>query len=297
MATGAMLAAVQTVPAAAGPAIGQFEVKQVHTEAGDIELQSQNAYTFGNPRRRVHDHGGGDYDYDGNSVAKARNAIELEYSWTDWLRTRIGIEYEKERIDDPSSPAEANSFANLKLDEYQFEAIVVLMPIKGDGFGAAWLTEYEIPAERGEQMTLIMGPLFEARQGAWRALLNLYMVNFIGGEQPEDGKRDDKWDFAYAAQVKYEYSKSWSLAVEAYGTVERVGNTGAPDEEALLFGDANQHRIGPVVYYELDLGKGLRPAWMGEDEGAEASFGVGLLAGLTEETPDATLKLSLEIDF
>jgi hypothetical protein len=32
-------------------------------------------------------------------------------------------------------------------------------------------------------------------------------------------------------------------------------------------------------------------------EGSSVSVGLGLLAGLNENTPDATLKLSVEVDF
>jgi hypothetical protein len=285
--------------ALAGPAIGQFEMKQVATEAGEIEFQSQNAYTSGQPGRRVAEDDG-ELVYDDNTVTQARNALELEVSWTNWLRTRIGIEYEKERIDEPASPAGGNEFAALQLSEYAFESVVVLLPIKGDGFGVAWLTEFEMPLDRAEPMDLTVGPLIEARRGAWRVLLNLYLIRFMGGDPPEPGaERDNKWDFGYAAQVKYDHSDRISLALEAYGTVDRLGRSGAPTDEALLFGDADQHRMGPVVYYTVDLGPrlDLAPWRAGDDENASARFGVGAFVGLTENTPDATLKLSLEVEF
>jgi len=292
---------------AAGPSIGQFEMKQVETEAGDVEFQSQNAYSWGQPRRRFRETAPDDYVYDDNTVAQARNALELEVSWTNWLRMRVGIEFEKERIEDPASPAQADSFGSLKLDEYAAEVVVVLVPIKGDGFGVAWLTEFEKPVENAEPMTLVIGPLIEAKQGSWRLLLNLFVTRFMGGEPEEPGEPlDDKWDFNYAAQVKYDFSNGLELALEAYGTVDRIGNTGTRNEEALIFGDHDQHRIGPILYYTTKLGHGS--AGQMEGAGAEggdgdgdnvptATFGVGPLIGLNNNTPDLTLKLSLEVDF
>jgi hypothetical protein len=105
-------------------------------------------------------------------------------------------------------------------------------------------------------------------------------VRQLGGD--ESG---EKWDFAYAAQVAYSFSQSWSLALEGYGTIERVAQSGRRSESAQLFGDFDQHRAGPVVYCDITS------ADMG------VTIGVGVLAGLNASTPDQTLKLSVEVDF
>jgi hypothetical protein len=106
----------------------------------------------------------------------------------------------------------------------------------------------------------------------------------------------------------YMFSRTWSLAIEGYGTVERIESTGHASESARLFGDFNQHRVGTVLYYTYafaDSGrpepKAPRPAPLSdmdeEDDGANVSIGLGFLAGLNENTPDQTLKLSIEVDF
>lgn len=296
---------------AEGPSIGQFEMKQVETEAGDVEFQSQNAYSWGQPRRRLRETGPDEDVFDDNSVVQARNALELEVSWTNWLRTRVGIEFEKERIDDPVSPAQADAFSSLKLDEYAGEVVVVLVPLKGDGFGVAWLTEFEKPVENAEAMTLVIGPLIEAKQGPWRLLINLFVTRFMGGDPEEPGvPRDSKWDFNYAAQVKYDFSNGLELALEGYGTVDRIGNSGARNEAALIFGDHDLHRWGPILYYTTKLGHGSAAHRKDastsdendDDDGDDddvptATFGIGPLIGLNNNTPDLTLKLSLEVDF
>ena len=309
--TAGALACGSPALAIAGPSIAQFEMKQVETEAGDIEFQSQNAYSWDQPRRRFREVEPGEFIFDDNTVVAARNALELEVSWTDWFRTRVGIEFEKERIDDPVTLGAADTFNSLKLDEYAAEAVVVLLPIKGDGFGIAWLTEFEKPVEQAEAMTLVIGPLIEAKQGPWRLLLNLFVTRFLGGEPDElGGSRDNKWDFNYAAQVKYDFSNGLELALEGYGTVDRIGNTGTRNEEALIFGDNDLHRLGPILYYTTKLGhgsvghrKGAGASSDGDEDNDDdddvptATFGIGPLIGLNNNTPDLTLKLSLEIDF
>ncbi len=252
---------------------------------GRVELQSQNAFGIGNPRRAAIDDGG-EIEADDNSIASVRAALEAEYTFNHYLKTRIGIEYEKERIDDPASLEAANDFASMRLEEYEVEAIVVLVPRPKDGFALGLLGEYEHPAAAGGARTFNFGPIIEWISGPWLATFNPSLVSFFGGERNGAGKHDEKVDFRYAGRLMYRASDELALALEAYGTVERIGATGSPGEEALLFGDFNQHRLGPVVYWSV-------PA----DEAAELTIGVGALAGLNASTPDATLKLSLEFEF
>jgi hypothetical protein len=84
----------------------------------------------------------------------------------------------------------------------------------------------------------------------------------------------------------------------------------------VLFGDFNRHLLGPVFYYSWGAdedqsgrkaGKGLRVrsadgknadhAKRGNKEGAQYTFGAGVLFGLNENTADAVLKLNLGVEF
>ncbi|MCH9764450.1 MAG: hypothetical protein K0U34_00440, partial [Alphaproteobacteria bacterium] len=139
--------------------------------------------------------------------------------------------------------------------------------------------------------------------GRWQALADLYVVNHFGG-----GEDDGKWDFQYALRLLYQQSPNWGYAIEAYGTVDRLGSSGTIGEEALLFGDHDQHRLGPIVYYTVDTGNSPRRALGlpaldddgdGDDAGSGATLnvGVGWFFGLNENTPDHTLKWSVEYEF
>jgi hypothetical protein len=286
--------------ASADPAVGQFELKTLESGPGFLEFQSQNAWSFGQPRREttVVD---GEQIYDDNSIIKQREALEMEMGLTRHLKMRVGIEFEQERLDDPPSPAEAKDFAPLQLDEIGAEVIAIFIPRDGDGFGFGTVVEFERPLEGDEQMSLIMGPIFEYATGPWLVAAIPMLVHDFGGDPDEDGIRDEKWDFAYAAQLAYTFNDNWTLAMEAYGTVERLGNTGTPGEATLAFGDHDQHRIGPILYYSYDFGRSLRPDPRRDDDGSietsELTVGLGFLAGLNENTPDGTLKLSVELDF
>ncbi len=299
--------------AAAGPAINQFETKNLDVEPGQLQFQSQNAFMIGEPRRRFDVQPGGPV-FDDNTVTRQRHALELEASLTSFFRSRVGIEYEKERLDDPVTVGRANAFDDLKLTSVAVEGVLVLVPVKGSGIGLGLMTEYDHAISRHEADTWFVGPILQAQHGPWRLTANLLAVKFFS--PAEDGVRDNKWDFAYATKLRYQYDEAWSFAVEAYGTVDRLPGTGHPGEADLLFGGHDQHRIGPVVYYDFKLGTpaprksgGARrvadidddkPGKGGadkDDDQPKASLGFGLLAGVTPATPDLTLKWTLEIEW
>lgn len=284
--------------ASGGPAIGQFEIKSLDSQPGEIELQSQNAYMLGNPRRKTVVGPGGDIEADGNSLARQRNALELELGITRHLKGRIGIEYERERREDMTSQSDAHRYEDLKLDEYAVEVIGIIVPRHGDGIGLGVVVEYEIPAESGGAQTLTAGPIFEWAKGPWTVTLNPTLVQFFGGERNEAGRKDEKMGFAYANRIKYRWSENLDVAIEAYGAVERIGGRGGRSHESALFGDFHQHRIGPVFYWNFTPEFATSHDASGIEDGEQmVSLGFGTLLGLNDDTPSTTLKLSMEVYF
>ena len=291
---------IAAYPAAAEPAIGQFELKDLESEPGGVEFQSQNAHIVGNPKRKIDASDPNEPLFDENAVQHQRHALELEFGITRYLKTRIGIEFEKERIDDPDTIGAANDFEDFKLSEAGIEAIPILKRVPENGFGFGVVTEYERPIESEESSAIIVGPIIQGKFGKISTNLNLTAVHAFGGERP----RDDKWDFAYAAKLAYAFNENWTLALEGYGTVDRLGNSGNASEDAERFGDHDLHRLGPILYYTFNAGKelSLSPAQLsgtGDDasEGPEVLLGAGVLVGLNDNTPDATLKWTIEVEF
>jgi len=309
MASAMGLAVLQlTAPgsARAEPSVGQFELKTLESGPDYLEFQSQNAYAWGQPTRRTARTDDGELAFDENSVTRLRNALEIEKGWTRYFKTRIGIEFEQERFEEPEDLANANSFDEWKLTEVGGEAIAIFIPRNGDGFGLGAVVEVEFPTASEESKAVVMGPILELASGPWLFAAVPMLVHDFGGEGEDGGPVDDKWDFAYAAQLAYTVSDRLTLALEAYGTVHRLGETGFVSEEAALFGDFDQHRIGPIAYISWPLGgRGIEQAGAAgnsggsddEEEGSEVTLGIGALAGLNANTPDGTLKLSLEVDF
>jgi len=291
--------------ALAGPAINQFEVKDLQSEPGDFEFQSQNAWSTGQPRRKSAEVSPGEWIYDDNSVIRQRQALEVQLGVTDWLRFRVGVEYEQERLDDPAVFYQADDMGSLKFDEVAIEGVVVLIKPKKEGVGLGLLFEYGAPVGEAESAAeLYMGPIIEAHTGPWSAIANLAFVKHIGGKSSDpDFVRDEKWDFAYFTQLKYEFSRNWDLALEGYGTFDRLGNSGTPGEARELFGDHDQHRAGPILYYRyFPNTRSLIQSVAEKDDGEDdkelsVTIGSGVLFGLNGNTPDATYKLSIEVDY
>jgi hypothetical protein len=283
------VALLLTGHADAGPAVGQFELKTLESEPGMLEFQSQNAYSWGQPHRqtKADPSDPAELEYDDNTIIRQRHALEMEMGLSYYLKMRVGIEYEKERVDDPTSPYDADAFDDLKLSEVGAEVIGILVRRTGDGAGLGVVVEIEKPIEGSESAGVNMGPIIEIAKGPWLFSAVPTLVHSFGGDENDSGNVDDKWDFAYAVQLAYEFSETWTLTVEAYGTVDRVFGSGNPSESDLIFGDFDQHRLGPILYYNFKT----------SPDGLEVAIGSGILTGLNNNTPDATLKLSVEVEF
>ncbi len=273
-------------------------MKDLEVEVGGVELQSQNAHAFGQPKRRFRDDDG-ELEFDDNEYTRARHALEIEVGLTRFMRSRAGVEFEQERFDEPPTAALADAFDDLKLMEAAFETVLVFVPPEPQRLGVGFLTEVEFPVQGdGESNSVIFGPIVQYDTGAWQALADIYGIHYFGG-----GEDDGKWDFSYALRLLYQASANWGYAIESYGTIDRLGDSGERSEEARLFGDHDQHRLGPIVYYTLDTGWSPRGLFGSgrhldpEQEAASLNIGLGWFFGLNGDTPEHTLKWSIEYDF
>ena len=154
---------LQAQPALAGPAVNQFEVKDLQSAPGDLEFQSQNAWSAGQPRRQSAVTAPGEAVFDNNTVIKQREALEVQLGVTDWFRVRFGVEFEQERLDDPSSFAGADRFAPIKFDEVAVEGVVVFVKPREEGIGFGLVMEYGSPVgEMEAPAEFYIGPIIRS---------------------------------------------------------------------------------------------------------------------------------------
>jgi len=321
VALGGAFVATMLASGTASAQLNQFEIRQPKVEAGEVELEYLGDYHFGQPRRRFIEEAPGALQFDGNEFNRQRHTIGLSYGLTRWLGLQIALEAEQERFEDAETAAKARGFDELKITEAELESTIVLIPTpRSGGFGLAALVEYNIPFDRHEADQLFLGGALQYASGPWTATANLYAVRHFGGREELDGIpiSDERWDFQYAAQLKYRVNEKLALALEGYGVVERLGNSGTRSEERELFGDFDRHLLGPVVYYSwgsddgrpaAKAGKGLRVRGAevngkngdddndGDSDGPRYTLGAGVLFGLNDNTSDVALKWSLEVEF
>ncbi|MEE9344712.1 MAG: hypothetical protein V3U88_03790 [Methylococcales bacterium] len=191
------------------------------------------------------------------------------------------VEFEKERFDEPSSVDQANSFDALKLSEAALETILVIRPPGQQLLGMGLLAELEFSVQGEDQSkSIILGSILQYDVGTWQTLANIYSIYHF------DGEDDGKWDFAYATRLLYQYTEHWGLAIEAYGTIDRLGNSGHLSESTLLFGDHDQHRIGPIIYYTVDTGwkpkARLGTGQYSDDNDQQDSLNIGIGCGFLD---------------
>jgi hypothetical protein len=301
------LGALLLTPGAATAQLNQFEIKEPKVEQGEVEIEYGGDHHFQAPRRRFVEEDPAEFTFDGNEFNRERHSLGLGFGLTNWLNLQVGVEAEKARFEDVETIAQANAFDDLRITEIQFESTIVLIPVGSSGFGLAALIEHNVSLGGKEAHQLFLGTALQYENGPWSATANLNLVKNIGGGE-EDGFNDERWDFQYAAQVKYELNSQLALAIEGFGGVERLWNSGHRSEESLLFGDFDRHLLGPVVYLTWK-----RPSTPGsasaksdddeakgggdDDDGISVTAGFGVLFGLNDDTADAALKWSLETEF
>ncbi len=97
-----------------------------------------------------------------------------------------------------------------------------------------------------------------------------YGANIDVATEVGDGS-DDGQDIGFDWKAAYQYSDHYAFGLEYYGS---YGDT--TDDISDL-----EHLLGPVAYGEI----------------GEVEYEAGVLAGLTDESPDVTLKLNFEYEF
>lgn len=143
------------------------------------------------------------------------------------------------------------------------------------GVGIGWFTGLDARIHTDETNALVFGPIIQFGDDRRSLTFNPFFETTFGKN------REDGLAFTYGWQAKMALGKGFGIGVEGFGTIPDIAN--APSA------DFQEHRIGPVLYFDGAFKRGKEEAgW---------SVELGMFAGLTEATPDTSAKLKSAVTF
>ncbi len=145
------------------------------------------------------------------------------------------------------------------------------------GFDFGWYSSVDLRVNDQETNTFTFGPIIQFGDDKLSLTLNPFLQKTFGEN------RTDGLDFTYGVMAKRQIKDGMAIGIEAYGTIPDLGS-GTP----LAF---QEHRIGPVVYFERDVGQ---PHVKGGQQ-PKAALDIGVYLGMTDATPDVTGKAKLSL--
>ena len=268
---GAAIAAAAALGLATGAAAqSTFHVKEFDYEQGKWIFETINAVQGRFPERA--------------DRIRAGHELGLAYAVTSWWLPKLLVSFEKPADEDYSVQRVfmENTFALRPLVENR------------DGIGLAWFQSIEAAVHRDATNATIFGPIVTGQVGKFSATINPFWEKTFGQN------REPGMNFIWAWQARYEVMDKVKIGVEGYGVVPEVGARTAESGGV-------QHRIGPVLILETDLGHGggngtagrtgMRHAGNGHGNGAHAEIEMGVLFGTTDATADVTGKINMHLKF
>lgn len=206
-----------------------------------------------------------DFDDDGTKDKASNQKFSLGYGVTEFWFTEVEYEAEKENRDE--------QFNN---DALELENVFQLTPQGKYWADLGGFFKYEFGESSNKAPDEVeFGPILSKTFGRTEVTLNPFFVKEVG-VNAEKGL-----EFTYGAQARYRLMPEFEPGVEAFGDPGEIHRFDRISKQT--------HQIGPVAFGKFRLG----------DRGQLGSIGyeLGVLFGLTEGSPDRTLKWAIEYEY
>ncbi len=201
---------------------------------------------------------------DGDDALRQSHEVEFQYGLTDWWMLRLTPNFEQV----------AGDF--LDLASLGIETQFVLVPRNDGVFGLAFMAgygPYSLFVADGRPDEFEFGPVMEVAPGPWLLTFNPRLVDQLGEFA------DQEWlGFEYAAQARYSVTERWGVAVLMFGEIEELVHSGPFDTQS--------HVLGPSLY-----------VFSAPDAEREWNLGAGVLFGLTDASPDTSLRITFAVEY
>lgn len=153
------------------------------------------------------------------------------------------------------------------------------------GWGLGWYSSVDVSMQDGNPDTVTSGPILQFGNDKTSLTLNPF---FVSNFWPDSKSAD----FAYGWQLKHEVREGFGVGIEGYGYIPNVWHSHDSDTQ--------EHRIGPVIYYERALKSmpfgagfaksGLKDGAAGGGDEPKWQMEAGVFFGLTNATQDIAVK-------
>lgn len=196
---------------------------------------------------------------DGSRVSK--HSLAFGVGVNSWWATEVYASWHKEGDE------------KFGFDAWEWENRFQLTPTGKYPVDIGFVVEIERPKDRAEGYELRWGPLLQAEFGSqWLGSLNLLVGKHYRSEEPS------KAELGYQWQLKYRWKPEFEFGVQGFGEVGPLAHWAPHSEQS--------HIAGPAVFGKAKLGP--HQAF---------KYDVGLLFGVTHESPRNTLRAKLEFEF
>jgi hypothetical protein len=232
---------------AAGTTAGAhtFDVKQPDVTEGSLELGLDNT---------VHPHLPRDAD-------RSAHDVSLDWGALRWLKLSAVLKLENPQDDD------------FRVAKTAAESLFVLKPIdpkRPHDIGLGWFGAIEASLHPDTTNSLIFGPIVTLAAGRLSFTANPFLERTFGRNRVEGIALSYGWN------AKYELREGLAVGVEAFGSVDNLGDPPPWSEQ--------EHRIGPAIFAEIELARDFKIA-----------PDIGVFYGLTPATPHVAIKLNVGI--
>jgi high-affinity iron transporter len=202
----------------------------------------------------------GHYDFDSRDDVDGsqQHKLELEYTPTAWWRTELLGEWESEGGE------------SLEATEVAWENVFQLTPQGKYWMDFGVLAEYAHSLEDDGEDAIELGLLGEKQFTS-----TVLTANLIFEREFESGADTE---MEYAARYRWRVSQAFEPGIELYGGLGDWGANGSLND--------NEHQLGPSLMGKLQTG-----------ERSAFKYEAAVLFGLTQESPDTTVRFLLEYEF
>ncbi|HSC76159.1 MAG TPA: FTR1 family protein [Pseudomonadales bacterium] len=202
---------------------------------------------------------GGAYNDSNEEVDGERGGkLEIGYGITEWWSSEVEFEWLKPANEGTGYDATAwtNVFRFTEPGQYWVDI--------------GWYAEFAFPDAHEEAKALETGPMFQKEIGRTVNNLNLIWVRDFGSQADHDT------EFEYTWQTRIKGNPLLEFGVQGMGELGDWDDTNP--------GHDQEHKLGPAIFGEYKLNH------------SKIKYDAAILVGVTDDTPDETLRFALEYE-